>query len=252
MSKMLISSSLIASFLTLAVFSLTAEESAGIIEKMEQTMIGESQYAEMTMKIVRPRYEREISMKTWLMGRDYSMILITAPARDQGTSFLMRENDIWTYDPRIDRTTRMPSSMMAQSWMGSDFTNDDLVRDSDLLDDYEHRLVRTEEYEGRECYVIELIPKPESPIVWGKVKMWISTGEYIQMRIEQYDQQDELVNTMRMEEIKPFGDRNLPSRITVQPADDDKKRTVMTYQKIQFDIDIDKGFFTQRNMQRLD
>ena len=160
-----------------------AQDPAEIIHEMEQVMRGNSSYAEMTMRIVRPRYEREVSMRAWELERTYSMIIITAPARDEGTAYLMREDDIWNYDPNIDRTTRMPSSMMAQSWMGSDFTNDDLVRDTDPLEDYEHKLLRTEEYEGHECYVIEMIPKPDTPIVWGKVKMWISVDEKLQLRV---------------------------------------------------------------------
>ncbi len=229
----------------------TAQSAAEIIERMEEVMRGESQYAEMTMKIVRPRYEREVSMRSWLLGRDHSLILITAPARDEGTAFLMRDNDIWNYDPRIDRTTRLPSSMMAQSWMGSDFTNDDLVRDSDLIEDFEHELLRTEEYNGYESYVIEMTPKPDTPIVWGKVKMWIAKDDYIQLRIENYDQRDRLVNTMELDQIEEAGNRKVPKRITVIPADKDNERTILTYQHIEFGIDIDEGFFSRANMQRL-
>ncbi len=228
-----------------------ARDPAEILDRMEQAMRGNSNYAEMTMKIERPRYEREISMRSWMLGRDYSMIIITAPARDEGTAYLMRGNDIWNYDPRIDRTTRLPSSMMAQSWMGSDFTNDDLVRDSDLIEDYEHELLRTEEYEGRQAYVIEMIPKPDTPIVWGKVKMWIRTKDYIQLRVENYDQRDELVNTMRLDQITEFDGRQLPARMTVEPADEDNKRTILTYKQLEFDVDINEEFFTPRNMQRV-
>ncbi len=228
-----------------------AQDAAEIIERMEQVMRGDSQYAEMTMKIERPRYNREVSMRSWLKGRDHSLILITAPARDDGTVYLMRDNDIWNYDPRIDRTTRLPSSMMAQSWMGSDFTNDDLVRDTDLVDDFDHQILRTEEYNGYECYVIEMIPKPGTPIVWGKVLVWISTEEYIQLRVENYDQRDELVNTMELTDISTFGDRQIPTRITVIPADKENERTILTYQALEFDIDIDYDFFSRANMQRV-
>ncbi|TVR82987.1 MAG: outer membrane lipoprotein-sorting protein [Chitinophagaceae bacterium] len=239
----------------LILFSLPvvhAQDAAEILRKMEDVMRGESSYAEMSMKIVRPRYEREISLRSWHIGTDYSMILITAPSRDRGSAFLMRKNDIWSYDPRIDRTTRMPSSMMAQSWMGSDFTNDDLVRDSDIIDDYEHKVLRTEEYEGRECYVLELIPKPGTPIVWGKVLMWVTTDNYLQLRIEQYDQRDRLVNTLKLDEIKTFDGREVPSRFTVIPAGKENHRTILTYQKLEFDIDINESFFSQENMLRLD
>lgn len=241
----------ISAVLALAGNTAHAQSAVEIIERMEEVMRGDSQYAEMTMRIVRPRYEREVSMRSWLKGRDHSLILITAPARDEGTAFLMRGSDIWNYDPRIDRTTRLPSSMMAQSWMGSDFTNDDLVRDSDLVEDFEHELLRTEEYDDFDTYVIEMIPKPDTPIVWGKVKLWIDVDDYMQLRIENYDQRDRLVNTMKFDQIEQFGDRRVPTRISVVPADKDDERTVLTYQKIEFDIDIDEDFFSRANMQRL-
>ena len=241
-------------FLSLSMLNLQpvqSQDAEEILLNMEEVMRGDVLHAEMTMTIVRPRYEREVSIRSWLKGRDYSMILITAPSRDRGTAFLMRGNNIWNYDPRIDRTTRMPSSMMAQSWMGSDFTNDDLVRDSDIIDDYEHRVLRTEDYEGRKCYVIESIPKPESAIVWGKVKMWIATDTYIQLRMEQYDQRDRLINEIKFDEIRSFGDRELPSRMTVLPVEKENHRTVLFYQKMDFEIDIDQEFFSLENMQRL-
>ena len=229
----------------------SAQDPAEIIDRMEQVMRGHSSYSEMTMKIERPRYEREVSMRSWILGRDYSLILITAPARDEGTAYLMREDNIWNFDPNIDRTTRLPSSMMAQSWMGSDFTNDDLVRDSDIVEDYEHKILQTEEYDGRESYVIEMIPKPGTPIVWGKVKIWVCSEDYIQLRMENYDQQNELVNTMKLDRITRFGDREIPARITVIPADKDDERTILTYEKMEFGLDIDERFFTRQNMQRV-
>lgn len=227
------------------------DDPAAIIERMEQAMRGDSSYAEMVMKVERPRYEREVSMRSWVKGTDYSLIFITAPARDRGTVYLMHEKNIWHYDPRIDRTIRLPSSMMAQSWMDSDFTNDDLIRESNLVDDYDHRILQTEMYEGRDSYVIEMIPKPDTPIVWGKVLMWICKNDYLQLRIENYDQRGGLVSTMELDRITTFDDRKVPSRITVTPADSKNEQTVLTYQKIAFDIDIDDRFFTRDNMQRI-
>ena len=239
-------------FVITALSSLPAfsQDPAEIISEMEEVMRGNSSYAEMTMTIERPRYTREVSMRSWLLGTDYSMIIITAPARDEGTAYLMREDNIWQFDPRIDRVTRLPSSMMSESWMGSDFTNDDLVRDSDPAGDFEHEILRTEEYNGRQCYVIELIPKPDVPVVWGKIKMWISTEDKLQLRSEFYDQSNELVNTMKLDQIKHFDGREIPSRFTMIPADEENERTILIYEKMEFDIDIKKDFFTRDNMQR--
>ena len=228
-----------------------AQNAAEIIERMEEAMRGESSEAEMKMTIERPRYTREISMKAWALGEEFSLILITAPARDQGTTYLKRSDEIWNYVPNIDRTIKMPPSMMSQSWMGSDFSNDDLVRESSTIEDYEHSVLREEEYNGRNAWVLELIPKPDTPIVWGKVLMWVDQEHYIALKEENYDQRDELANTILFSEIGEMGGRVFPSKLTLIPADKPEQKTIMEYQSLQFDIEIDESFFTQQNMRRV-
>ncbi len=231
---------------------LQGQNAAEIIERMEERMRGDSNYAEMTMTIERPRYTREVSMRSWSLGNDYSLIQITAPSRDQGTTFLKRHNEIWNFVPNIDRTIKMPPSMMSQSWMGSDFTNDDLVRESSTVEDYEHRILEeNSEIDGRSAWVIELIPKPETPIVWGKVLIWVDKEEFIQLRIENYDQGDVLANHIEFSEIREFDQRLFPAKMVLIPADKPDQRTVMYYDALQFDIDIDDSFFTQQNMRRV-
>lgn len=229
----------------------SAQTSTEIIERMEDVMRGESSYVEMTMTIERPRYTRDVSMRSWAKGEDYSLILITAPARDQGTTFLKRNSEIWNYVPNIDRTIKMPPSMMSQSWMGSDFTNDDLVRESSTVNDYEHRIIREEEYEGHKVWVLELIPKPETPVVWGKVLMWISQEHYFQLRVENYDQRDELANTVSFDNIQTMDDRIIPTRMTLVPADKPNQKTILTYEKMDFSVAMEESFFTQQNMRRI-
>lgn len=226
-------------------------DAADIIRRMEDTMRGESSYTVMTMKIERPRYTREVTMRAWSLGEDYSLILVTAPARDEGTAFLKRRNEIWNYVPSIDRVIKMPPSMMSESWMGSDFTNDDLVRESSVIQDYDHRLLRTESYAGYDCHVLELVPKPDKPIVWGKVLVWVSTDSYMQLRVENFDQRGELANTMELDQILELGGRKLPTRMTLIPADRPQQRTILGFREMEFDIDIDESFFTQQNMRRV-
>jgi outer membrane lipoprotein-sorting protein len=237
--------------MTLIPLTLSAQSATEIIERMEDVMRGESSLAEMTMTIERPRYTREVGMKAWSKGEEYSLILITAPARDEGTVYLKRENEIWNYVPSIDRTIKMPPSMMSQSWMGSDFTNDDLVRESSTIEDYEHRILREEEIDGREAWVLELIPLPETPIVWGKVLMWIDKAHYIQLRVENYDQQNELANLIEFSEITEMDGRTFPAKLTLTPADEPDQRTLMEYQNLEFNININESFFTQQNMRRV-
>lgn len=237
--------------LMLAPLEVWSQQAAEIIERMEEVMRGASSHAEMTMTIERPRYTRDVSMRAWALGEEYSLILVMAPARDQGTTFLKRENEIWNYVPTIDRTIKMPPSMMSQSWMGSDFTNDDLVRESSTVEDYEHRILREEEYQGRQAWVLELIPKPETPVVYGKVLIWVDQDDYLQLRLENYDQRDNLASTMEFDEIREMDGREIPSRMTMTPADRPNQRTIMKYHSLEFDIDINQSFFTQQNMRRI-
>lgn len=234
--------------LPLTTYAQTASE---IINTMESVMEGESSYAEMTMTIERPRYTRDVSMRAWALGDEYSLILITAPARDEGTAYLKREDEIWNYVPTIDRTLKMPPSMMSQSWMGSDFTNDDLVRETTLLDDYDHSILREEEHRGRNVWVLELIPHPDAPIVWGKVLVWIDKEHYIMLREENYDQNSELASTVEFSNITEMDGRTFPAKMTMIPADQPGHKTIMEYEELDFDIEIDPSYFTLQNMKRV-
>ncbi|NBC67186.1 MAG: outer membrane lipoprotein-sorting protein [Bacteroidetes bacterium] len=214
-------------------------------------MEGESSRAQITMKIVRPNWDRSVSMKSWSLGEDYSLILITAPARDEGTSFLMRNNEIWNWLPDVNRTIKMPPSMMSQSWMGSDFSNNDLVRESSVITDYTYTLLEDETVDGYDCYKIEMIPKPDAPIVWARVVSFISKDEYLNLRVEYYDEDDEMVRVMTGSEVEQLGGRLLPTRMEMIPVEDEGNRTIITYQDIEFDIDISERFFSIQNMKRV-
>ncbi len=225
-----------------------ARDPQDIIRKVENNMRGDASYTEMTMKVERPRYTREVSMRSWGLGDDYSLIYVTAPARDEGTAFLKRGNEIWNYQPNIERTVKMPPSMMSQSWMGSDFTNDDLVNASSLTDDYTHQLLREEEADGHLCYVIEMVPKPDNPIVYEKVLQWISKEHYLPVRSENYDERGDLVNTIHFREITQLGGRMYPTIMEVVPEGRSRQRTTITTHKADFGIDISERFFSIENL----
>ena len=228
--------------------NLTAKE---IIEKADQKQRGETSVGELKMTIVRPTWKREMVMKSWSKGNEYMLILVTAPARDKGTAFLKRENEIWNWQPTIDRVIKMPPSMMMQSWMGSDFTNDDLVRESSIVVDYTHKLLGTETIEGRKCYKIELTPKENAPVVWGKVLSWIDTEEFMQMKAEFFDEDGYLVNTMYGKNVKKMDDRLLPSILEVVPADEEGHKTIVEYLNLNFNKPIEESFFSVQNMKRV-
>lgn len=230
---------------------LYGQDATEIIRQMDEKMRGESLEAEVSMTIMRPDWERTISMKSWSRGSEYSLILITAPARDEGTAYLKRGNEIWNWVPNVGRTIKMPPSMMMQSWMGSDFTNDDLVRESSVVTDYEHELVGEETIEGYECYKIEMTPKPDAPVVWERVDVWVSKDEYLQLRSEFYDEFGDLINVMKGMNVKEFDGRMIPARMEMIPQDKEGHKTVMEYQSMEFNEGIPESFFSVQNMRRV-
>jgi len=239
-------------FIMIITINLYAQESAREIVKKSNNLIrSKSSYAEFTLKIIKPDWSREIEMKAWAIEPDYSMIYVTAPARDKGTVFLKRKQEVWNYIPTIQRTIKIPPSMMLQSWMGSDFTNDDLVRESSIVEDYEHSIVGEEEFEGYSCYKIELIPKPDAGVVWGKIIMLVSKKEYLQLKMDYYDEDETLVKTMQGSKIKELGGRVIPTYWEMIPVDDPGQKTVLIYNDVEFNKKIDTGFFSQQNMKRV-
>ena len=226
-------------------------DARSIVKKAEDKLLGESSKGELSMTIVRPGWERTISLKTWSKGRDYSMTLVTAPARDEGTVFLKRKKEIYNWVPSIERTVKLPPSMMMQSWMGSDFTNDDLVEESSLVTDYEHQLLGDTNLHDRVCWKLKLTPKPEAAVVWDKLILHISQKEYLQLRTEFYDENGDLVKTLEGFNIKDLGGRRLPSKMVMTPVDEEGKKTILEYQSLNFEPDIPDGFFTTQNMKRL-
>ncbi len=226
---------------------LTALE---IIKKSDEKVRGATSQGEIKMTIVRPTWTREMTMKSWSKGDDYSLILVTGPARDKGSAFLKREKEMWNWQPTIDRVIKMPPSMMSQSWMGSDFTNDDLVKQSSIVVDYDHQLLGKEEVEGYECYQLELIPHEDAPVVWGKIVIWISTQEYMQLKTEFYDEDEYLVNTILGKDIKEMGGKLLPARMEVIPADEEGNKTIIEQLSLSFDQPIKDAFFSIQSMKR--
>ena len=239
-------------FLILAIPSLSySQDVQEILKKSDLNARGKFSTIELEMKIIRPTWERTLAVKSWSLGTTYSLSLITAPARDEGTVFLKRDNEIWNWIPKIGRSIKMPPSLLGQSWMGSDFTNDDLVKESSIVEDYSSKLLSDTTINGYTCYTIELIPHKDAAIVWGKVLIWISKTDYLQLRTEFYDEENTLINILRGSEVKTFGNRKLPSIIEMIPAQEDGKKTIITYKVADFDKAISSNFFSVNNMKKV-
>jgi len=237
--------------LILLPFLLVGQNAKEIVKKANDLALGKTSQGTNTMILVRPDWTREVSMKVWSKGIDYYMILITAPAREKGHVFMKRKNEMWNWVPSINKMIKIPPSMMAQSWMGSDFTNDDLLKESSIVVDYDHTIIGADSIEGYDCYKIELIPKPEAAIVWGKVILWIAKENFYQLKAEYYDEIGELINTQFGSEIKKVGNRNLPTKMSMIPADKVGNETILKLVDMEFDKDIPTSFFSQQNMKRI-
>ena len=228
-----------------------AQDATEIIRRSEDHITGNSTIAEISIEVKRPKWSRIMDIKVWSLGTEYSFILLESPSRDKGSVFLKRDKEIWNWQPKIEKTIKLPPSMMMQSWMGSDFTNDDLVKESSILMDYTHQIIGDTILLGRPCFGIELTPKPDAPVVWGKIRSFIDKEDYLQLSSEFYDEDGFLINQMTASKIELFGDKLIPSIIVMKPIEEEGQKTILKYRSLTFDVDIEENFFTKQNMKRL-
>lgn len=222
-----------------------------IVRKTDANMRGKTLQAEMVIKTIRPSYTREMTVKTWMKGNQYAMILIASPPRDKGVAFLKRKKEVWNWVPTLERSIKLPPSMMSQSWMGTDFTNDDLVKEASIVEDYTHLLYGDTLINGRKCYVIGMIPKPEAAVVWGMLRMYVDQQQLVEVHVKFFDEEGTLVNVMNSLDIKPMGGRIIPIRVEMIPMDKKNQRTEILYKSLMFDKPIDDGFFSLQQLKNL-
>lgn len=222
-----------------------------IMQKSEDRLKGNSAYAEATITTIRPKYTREMTIKTWTKGEDYSVTLITGPAKEKGTVSLKRNNELWSYNPAIDRTIKMPPSMLSQSWMGTDIKNDDLLESSSKRDDFDKTITGEFVIEDLDCYRIRLTPKADVNSIWGKIVIWISKVDYMQMRVMYFDEDMELVNTFFGSQVKNLNGLLMPTINTIVPANKKGHKTKMEITKRLVNIEIEDQFFTTQYIKRL-
>jgi outer membrane lipoprotein-sorting protein len=242
-------SGLLGSILTLDAQTISATE---IITKADEKFNGEkSGTSTMVMTIVRPAWQRTVEFKSWSMGRENSLTLITAPSKDQGQTFLKRGQEMWSWNPAINRLVKLPPSMMSQGWMGSDYTNDDVLKESSVVKDYNHEIAGEEKIGDRECYKIKMIAKKDASIVWGHQIRWIDKKELLVLKAELYDEDGYLVRTEIGSEIKVMDGRTITSRLELIPADEKGNKTIVEIKDMKFNIPIEDSFFSQQNMKRI-
>jgi len=224
---------------------LTARE---ILDKVDDTYRGASARGQMRMKVVNPNYRRELVMDFWSQGKEKSLVRIVEPRKERRTATLKNGNNIWNYLPKVNRTIKIPSSMMGGSWMGSDFTNDDLVKESRMADDYTSEVTFRGERGGQKVYMITSTPKPNAAVVWGKLVVTVLQEDLLPVRILYYKENGSLARQLGFTGIQTMGGRKLPTRMTMIPLDKPGHSTVVAYQNIQFDVSVPDSVFTVANL----
>jgi len=227
------------------VLSHAAEPTAqDLIKEAEDLMRGQSNTGSFTMTITTPNWERSMTMDYWEKGKDKSLMKVVSPAKEAGTISLKIGNEMWNYIPSVEKVIKVPPSMMMQSWMGSDFTNDDVVKESSISRDYDATITGKQTLADGQCYVLDLIPKPEAAVVWGKITAYVRVSDHIPLKYEFYDENGKLIRYEALSEIKKMGGRTIPTVMTMVPVTKKGKKTVMVINSIRFDVPISEDVFS--------
>ena len=237
--------------LTTLAASVSAEtDPREIIERVDRLLRGDSSRGVATMEVATEHWNRSVSMEVWSLGTEYSLVRITSPAKEAGTATLKADDDIWNYLPKVDRTIKIPASMMMGAWMGSHFTNDDLVKDSQLVEDYDITISFEGDHDGTEVWELKLTPKPEAPVVWGHIEYQVRKKDMMPLQARYFDEDGDLARTMTFSEFRVLGGRLVPSVLTMQPEDKPAESTSFRYDEMEFDVDLDESFFSLRALKR--
>jgi outer membrane lipoprotein-sorting protein len=218
-----------------------------ILAETDKLYRSSSSICTIEMKIKTKHWERTLVMEMWTKGMEKTMVRISSPRKDRGVATLKRNKEMWNYFPKINKVIKVPPSMMMGSWMGSDFTNDDMVKEATYLDDHFSKLV---ESDNQKFYQIELIPKKETVTVWGKIVLKIRKSNLIVAEQLFYSEKGELVRTMEFLDVKEIGGKTIPTTIVLTPIKKAGKKTVVKYLKAEFDQNISDSVFGRKNLQK--
>lgn len=221
-----------------------------ILDRVDDLFRGKSSHGRMVMTVTTANWKRSLTIEAWSEGKDKSLLRILAPTKEKGTATLRSGNDIWNYLPKVNRIIKLPSSMMGSSWMGSHFTNDDLVKESRMADDYTFTVSFEGQRAGRKVIEITCLAKPEAVVVWGKLVVAVQAEDYMPLELAYYDEDLKKARTMRFEDVGLLGGRRLPKRLVVTPADKPGESTEVTYQEMSFDLSLPADLFTLRSLQQ--
>jgi outer membrane lipoprotein-sorting protein len=225
-----------------------AQSARDIIDRVDRLLRGASSHGKVEMQIKTEHWSRTLDMEVWSLGTKYSLVRVTAPPKEAGTATLKADKEVWNYLPRVDRTIKVPPSLMMGSWMGSHFTNDDLVKESRMVDDYDIEIAFDGERDGVPVWEFNLTPKPEAAVVWGRVVEQVRKADDMPTWVRYYDEDGTLVRTMTFSDYRRMGGRLVPAKMEVVPSDKPDESTTLIYDDLTFDIKISPDFFSLRNL----
>lgn len=233
--------------------SAPADPVTELVDKANKVLRGDSSHARLTMTIVTKDWTRALEVEGWHQGRTKAFILIHNPPKEKGTTTLRRGEEMWTWMPRVERLLKVPPTMMHSSWQGSDFTFEDIVKADSIVKDYAHKLVKTSPGTEFETRVIEAVPKPDAPVVWGKVLFSVGVfpdGWVIPVKEEDYSERGELIRTITLDQVRTMDGRRVPTRLECVPTRTPGRKTRLDYSLIQFDVDLPDSFFSISRLQK--
>jgi len=218
-----------------------------LLDSMDRLYRSDSSYGEVEMVVTTPNWTRRLELEMWTHGLDRVFIRINAPKKDAGAATLRDDRDMWNYFPKIDKVMKIPPSMMMGAWMGSDFTNDDIVKENTLRDDFDATLLESDD---ATVHTLELVPKEETPSVWGRIVLTLRVDDLLPVEQTYYDEKGRPARIMRFNELRTFGSRTVPSRMTIESMSKPGHSTTVRYVNATFDEPVDESIFTLRNLRR--
>lgn len=220
-------------------------DAVALVKKIDELYRSQSSQSSMTMEIVTPNWQRTLALEAWTRGMDDTFIRVLSPKKDRGVATLKLDREMWNYFPKINKVIKVPPSMMMGSWMGSDFTNDDLVREVSLVEEYHVTLDDSGEH-----HVLTLVPKAQTVTVWAKIVISVTKDTSLPLDETFFNEKGEAVRVMTFTEIKTFSGREMPSVMTMTPLNKSGHKTVVRYEQLQLDVSVEDDIFTLRNLQK--
>lgn len=222
-----------------------------LIREIDRLYRAETSYTELEMEIVTPHWQRTLAMYGWSEGMDNTFLRITAPRKEKGVATLRIDNEMWNFLPKTNKVMKIPPSMMMGSWMGSDFTNDDLGKESSLFEDYRYEAIPPDSGDEDLIY-INCIPREDLAVVWGNIVIAIRKSDHLPAWQKYYDEKGELMRVMSYSDIKELGGRMIPTVLEMVPQTKAGHKTVIRYLNAEFNIKLDDDTFTLRNLRSRD